>query len=97
MTAKQLMLVARQTYKTRIKSVGFWSLVLAPMLILLVIAGISFIITATQSHKTPVVGVGMNQPEATYLKDDAFDIKVKKMTDEKQGKARIDKRKLMPI
>lgn len=95
MTAKQLMLVARQTYKTRIKSVGFWSLVLAPMLILLLIAGISFIITATQSHKAPVVGV-VNEPAlATYLKkDDAFDIKVKNVSDEKQAKRELTKGKL---
>ena len=78
MTSRQLFLVARQTYLTRIKSFGYWALVLAPVLIVGVIAGITFIITATQSHKTPVVGV-VNQPAlTTYLKKtDGFDAKVK--------------------
>ena len=95
MTSRQLFLVARQTYLTRIKSFGYWALVLAPVLIVGVIAGITFIITATQSHKTPVVGV-VNQPAlTTYLKKtDGFDAKVKSVATEKQAKADLRKGKL---
>ena len=68
---------------------------MAPVLIVGVIAGITFIITATQSHKTPVVGV-VNQPAlTTYLKKtDGFDAKVKSVATEKQAKADLRKGKL---
>ena len=93
--SKQLWLVIRQTYKTRLKSPGYWLLVLAPVLILAVIAAMGFIITATQSHKTPVVGV-VNQPAVTtYLqKDKTADVKVKAVATAAAAAADLRKGKL---
>lgn len=68
MSKRQLYLVARQTYLNRFKSFGFWSIVLAPLLIVLVIVGIGLIMDATQSHKQPTVAVVANQPLNNYLK-----------------------------
>jgi len=93
--SKQLWLVIRQTYKTRVKTPGYWMLVLAPVLILAVIAAVGFIITATQSHKTPVVGV-VNQPALTqYLKHDkTVGVKTQAVTTQAKAAAELRKGKL---
>lgn len=68
MSKRQLYLVAHQTYLNRFKTFGFWSVVLAPLLIVLAIVGITLIMDATQSHKQPTVAVVANQPLNRYLK-----------------------------
>lgn len=68
MSKRQLYLVARQTYLNRFKTFGFWSVVLAPLLVVLVIFGITWVIDATQSHEQPTVAVVANQPLNNYLK-----------------------------
>lgn len=68
MSKRQLYLVAHQTYLNRFKTFGFWSVVLAPLLIVLAIVGITLIMDATQSHKQPTVAVVDNQPLNNYLK-----------------------------
>lgn len=68
MTKHQLFLVARQTYTNRLKTFGFWSIVLAPILILLVIGGIVFVMDATKSTEKPTVAVVNNASLTTYLK-----------------------------
>ena len=67
MTRHQLFLVARQTYMNRMKTFGFWSVVLAPLLILLVIFGITFAIDATKSDEKPTVAIVNNTSLTTYL------------------------------
>lgn len=67
MTRHQLFLVARQTYMNRMKTFGFWSVVLAPLLILLVIFGIAFAIDATKSDEKPTVAIVNNTSLTTYL------------------------------
>ncbi|SCC09187.1 ABC transporter permease [Weissella bombi] len=68
MSKRQLYLVARQTYLNRFKTFGFWSVVLAPLLVILVIFGITWVIDATQSHEQPTVAVVANRPLDNYLK-----------------------------
>ncbi|MGK4063919.1 hypothetical protein AB0Y39_07615 [Weissella paramesenteroides] len=68
MTKHQLFLVAQQTYTNRLKTFGFWSIVLAPILILLVIGGIVFVMDATKSTEKPTVAVVNNASLTTYLK-----------------------------
>jgi ABC-2 type transport system permease protein len=53
----QIKLVARQTYRTHIKTFGFWALVLSPLLIGLFIAGFAWIMSATDNDETPTLAV----------------------------------------
>lgn len=64
MFMKQLWLVMRQTFMTRVKTGGYWMLVLSPILIVGIIAGITFFMQATQNKDTPTVAV-VNQPQLT--------------------------------
>lgn len=67
MQKKQLWIVIRQTFVNRLKTVGYWMLVLTPILILAAIAGINFVVQATQNNTAPKIGVVQNQPLVHYL------------------------------
>jgi len=91
---KQLWLVIRQTFLTRVKTGGYWMLVISPIAILALIAGITFVTQAMSNSETPKVAV-VNQPQlAKVLNDDknldisvtevtSQDIAEKKLADEK--------------
>lgn len=66
---KQLWLVIRHTFSQRLKSVGYWSLVLMPALSVLAVAAVFFILNMGNQQKTPTLAV-INQPTLSrYLKE----------------------------
>ncbi|WP_417852565.1 ABC transporter permease [Weissella viridescens] len=81
MQKKQLWIVIRQTFVNRLKTVGYWMLVLTPILILAAIAGINFVVQATQNNTAPKIGVVQNQPLVHYLdKQQQLDADIKGYT-----------------
>lgn len=96
MFMKQLWLVMRQTFMTRVKTGGYWMLVLSPILIVGIIAGITFFMQATQNKDTPTVAV-VNQPALTQaLRADAqldaklTDVSSKTTADQDLAQKKID-------
>lgn len=76
MFTRQLWLVIKQTFMTRVKTAGYWLLVLSPLAIVAFIGGVTMITQAMQSHETPTVAV-VNQPAVTKVlnADDRLDAK----------------------
>lgn len=70
MFQRQLWLVTKQTFKIRVKTLGYWSLVLSPLLIAVVVAGFAFIFTAMSNHDDSVVGLNVEQSLVRTLKAD---------------------------
>lgn len=66
MFMRQLWLVMKQTFMTRVKTGGYWMLVLSPLLIVAFIGGITFVTNAMNSSDTPTVAV-VNQPALTKV------------------------------
>ncbi|MDR3241051.1 MAG: ABC transporter permease [Lactobacillaceae bacterium] len=82
----QLFLVARQTFKTRTKTFGYWALVLSPIIIAVFALGIGLAFSATSDKSTPVMGVNASSELVTYLKkDQSLKVKVKKITSDKKA------------
>lgn len=66
---KQLWLVIHHTFTQRLKSVGYWSLVLMPALSVLAVAAVFFILNMGNQQKTPTMTI-VNQPTLShYLKE----------------------------
>jgi ABC-2 type transport system permease protein len=95
MRNRQIWLVARQTFKTRVKSVGYWGIVLSPLLILGVILGVSAIIAVSQSNEAAKLGVVDNRAVTTYLKaDKQIEAEVVNVASAAQAKPRLSAGKL---
>lgn len=77
MFMKQLWLVTKQTFMTRVKTGGYWLLVLSPLFIVAFIAGITMVTQMMQSNDTPTVAV-VNQPQLTKVlsQDKRVDVKL---------------------
>lgn len=58
----QIKLVARQTYRVRVKTFGFWAMVLSPLLFGALIAGLGWIMTSMAGNETPKLAI-VNQPQ----------------------------------
>lgn len=66
----QFWIVARQTFKTRLKTRAFWLVVLSPLLMLAMVAGVAWLVNATNSDKTPRLAV-VDAPQVTaFLKNE---------------------------
>lgn len=90
MFRKQYWLVAKQTFKTRFKTRGYWLLVLSPLIILALVAGIALIISATNNDKTPSLGVVNDRSVASYLKtDQRLDAKISNVPDHQTAQRQL--------
>lgn len=77
MFMKQLWLVVKQTFMTRVKTWGYWLLVLSPLAIVAIIGGMTMFTQMMQSNETPTIAV-VNQPQLTQVlqQDKHIDAKV---------------------
>jgi ABC-2 type transport system permease protein len=92
MFRKQLWLVAKQTFKTRVRSVGFWGVVLSPILLLGVVFGISALMAWSQSNQSATVGIVNDKQVTTYLKaSKSVDYSFKNIDSVSQANKQLDK------
>ncbi|KRN76361.1 ABC transporter permease [Weissella minor] len=95
MRKKQLFTVIKQTFKTRIKTVGYWMLVLTPILLLGAMGGIGWLVQATQSQAQPEIGIVQNQTLSQHLKgDQALDAIIKDYPTDQAAKKDLSAEKL---
>jgi len=95
MFQRQLWLVTKQTFKIRIKTLGYWSLVLSPLLIALVVAVFAFVFTAMSNHNDSVVGLNVDQSLVQTLKaDKSIKAEYKIVSDDKKADQLLKHKKI---
>ncbi|MFL1696273.1 ABC transporter permease [Weissella kandleri] len=95
MFLKQLLLVAKQTFKVRVKTIGYWSLVLSPILIAGVIFMFGLLFNTLSSHPTPVVGVRVDSGlEQRLMHSQTIKAKYRLVDSEKQGLKLLHQQKI---
>lgn len=92
---KQLFIVIRQTFFQRLKSIGYWSLVLMPALSVLAIAAVFFILNMGNQQRTTTLAI-VNQPTLTHYlkKQEHLDIHIKSSTTLQSAQASLKKEKI---
>ena len=73
---KPIILVAKQTYRSHIKTRGFWLMVLSPLLMAAVFIGIAYAVMSMQSNTTPKLAVVDSPAISRILKADKQTLKV---------------------
>ncbi|MBM7618087.1 ABC-2 type transport system permease protein [Weissella uvarum] len=95
MQMKQLLIVMRQTFLSRLKTAGYWLLVLTPVLIVAAIAGVVFLMQATQNNTPAQVGVVQSKTLSRDLdQDKALHVKAIYYLNATQAKKALDKDQL---
>lgn len=95
MFQRQLWLVTKQTFKIRIKTLGYWSLVLSPLLIAVVVAVFGFVFTAMSNHNDSVVGLNVEQSLVQTLKvDKSIKAKYRVVTDDQKADQLLRQKKI---
>lgn len=95
MFLKQLLIVAKQTFKVRVKTVGYWSLVLSPILIAGVIFAFGLLFNTLSSHPTPVIGVQVDAGlEKSLMHSKTIKAKYRPVESEEQGLKLLHQKKI---
>lgn len=95
MFQKQLGIVIRQTFKTRLKTKGFWLVVLSPILLVALVGVIVWVMTMTASSKTPVLGVVGEPSITTYLKQSkSIDVSIQNEKTLKKAQYQLSTKKI---
>ncbi|WEV44727.1 ABC transporter permease [Streptococcaceae bacterium ESL0687] len=69
---RETLIVARQVYKSRIKTIGYWGIVLSPLIITLIGVGLVFIFMTTSDSSSPKLGIVNDSALTQFIKKDGM-------------------------
>ncbi|OFI49193.1 hypothetical protein BG261_03740 [Floricoccus tropicus] len=91
----QTALVAKQVYKSRIKSIGFWGIVLSPIIVALVGIGITFLMGSMADKSQAKLAI-VNDPQLVkYIKaSKSLDVEISEVSSVDTAKNELSKEKI---